>query len=98
MIRLKLSALMGERKLRISDVMRDTGISRNALTRIYREEVDRLDLEILEKLCRYLEVDISDMIEMIQRIEETGMPTGQAVMSILMLPSSPIMLTLPNLI
>ena len=52
MIRLKLSALMGERKLRISDVMRDTGISRNALTRIYREEVDRLDLEILEMLCR----------------------------------------------
>ena len=65
MIRLKLSALMGERKLRISDVMRDTGISRNALTRIYREAVDRLDLEILEKLCRYLEVDIADMLELI---------------------------------
>ncbi len=64
MIRLKLSALMGERKLRISDVMRDTGISRNALTRIYREEVDRLDLEILEKLCRYLDVEISDMLQL----------------------------------
>ena len=64
MIRLKLSALMGERKLRISDVMRDTGISRNALTRIYREEVDRLDLEILEKLCLYLDVDISDMLKL----------------------------------
>ncbi len=63
MIRLKLSTLMGERKLRISDVIRDTGISRNAITRIYREEVDRLDLEILEKLCRYLEVDIADMLE-----------------------------------
>jgi len=55
---------MGERKLRISDVMRDTGISRNALTRIYREEVDRLDLEILEKLCRYLDVEISDMLQL----------------------------------
>lgn len=64
MIRLKLSALMGERKLRISDVMRDTGISRNAITRIYREDVDRLDLEILEKLCRYLKVDVCEMIEM----------------------------------
>jgi len=64
MIRLRLSALMGERKLRISDVMRDTGISRNALTRIYREEVDRLDLEILEKLCRYLDVEISDMLQL----------------------------------
>ena len=64
MIRLKLSAVMGERKLRISDVMRDTGISRNAITRIYREDVDRLDLEILEKLCRYFQVDVCDMIEM----------------------------------
>ena len=64
MIRLKLSALMGERKLRISDVMRDTAISRNSLTRIYREEVDRLDLEILEKLCRYFEVDVDGMIEL----------------------------------
>ena len=44
-------------------VMRDTGISRNALTRIYREGVDRLDLDILEKLCRYLEVDVADMLE-----------------------------------
>ena len=44
-------------------VMRDTGISRNALTRIYREDVDRLDLDILEKLCRYLEVDVADMLE-----------------------------------
>ena len=64
MIRMKLSALMGERKLRFSDVMRDTGISRNAITRIYREDVDRLDLEILEKLCRYFQVDVCDMIEM----------------------------------
>jgi putative transcriptional regulator len=56
---------MGERKLRIADVMRDTGISRNALTRIYREDVDRLDLEILEKLCRYLEVDVADMLEIV---------------------------------
>ena len=71
MIRLKLSALMGERKLRISDVMRDTGISRNALTRIYREDVDRLDLEILEKLCRYLEVDVGEMIEMTEDENES---------------------------
>ena len=71
MIRLKLSALMGERKLRISDVMRETGIRRNALTRIYREEVDRLDLEILEKLCRYLEVDIGEMIEITDDVSDS---------------------------
>ena len=64
MIRLRLSDLMGERKLKMADVIRETGISRTAITRIYYEEVDRLDLEILEKLCRYLDVDISDMLVM----------------------------------
>jgi len=64
MIKLHLSRLMGERRLKIADVVRDTGISRTALTRLYYEKVERLDLEILELLCRYLDVDISDMLEM----------------------------------
>ena len=70
MIRIRLSELFGRRKLRLADVIRDTGISRTAIARIYYEEVDRLDLEILEKLCRYLDVEISDMIEMTD--DQTG--------------------------
>ena len=70
MIRISLSELLGMRKLRMADVIRDTGISRTAIARIYYEEVDRLDLEILEKLCRYLDVEISDMIEMTD--DQTG--------------------------
>lgn len=64
MIRLKLSAIMGERRLKISDVARDTGINRGTITRIYHEDVEKLDLDTLEELCRYLEVDISDMLVM----------------------------------
>ena len=64
MIKLHLSRLMGERRLKIADVVRDTGISRTALTRLYHEKVERLDLGTLEILCRYLDVDISDMLEL----------------------------------
>ena len=64
MIKLHLSRLMGERRLKIADVARDTGISRSALTRIYYEKVERLDLDTLETLCRYLQVDIRDFIEL----------------------------------
>jgi putative transcriptional regulator len=64
MIRLHLSRLMGERRLKIADVVRDTGISRTALTRIYHEKVERLDLETLEILCRYLDVEVADMLEL----------------------------------
>jgi putative transcriptional regulator len=55
---------MGERRLKIADVVRDTGISRTALTRIYHEKVERLDLETLEILCRYLDVEVADMLEL----------------------------------
>lgn len=64
MIKLHLSRLMGERRLKIADVARDTGISRGALTRIYHEQVERLDLDTLETLCRYLQVEIADFMEL----------------------------------
>lgn len=64
MIKLHLSRLMGERRLKIADVARDTGISRSALTRIYHEQVERLDLDTLETLCRYLKVEIADFMEL----------------------------------
>lgn len=65
MIKLHLSRLMGERRLKIADVARDTGISRSALTRLYYEQVERLDLDTLETLCRYLQVDLSEMLELV---------------------------------
>jgi len=55
---------MGERRLKIADVVRDTGISRTALTRLYHEKVERLDLETLETLCRYLDVGVADLLEL----------------------------------
>lgn len=56
---------MGERRLKIADVARDTGISRSALTRLYYEEVDRLDLRALETLCRYFGIGIAEFMELV---------------------------------
>ncbi len=63
MIRINLSRIMGERRLKIADVCRDTGLSRTTVARLYHEDVIKLDLETLELLCNYLDVDIADMIE-----------------------------------
>ena len=51
MIRCHLARLMGERKMRISDVMRETGISRTTITLLYKETALKVDLEALDKLC-----------------------------------------------
>lgn len=63
MVRINLSRIMGERRLKIADVCRDTGLSRTTVARLYHEDVIKLDLETLEILCGYLDVDISDMLE-----------------------------------
>lgn len=56
---------MGERRLKVADVCRDTGLKRTTVGRLYHEDVVKLDMETLEILCNYLEVDISDMLEIV---------------------------------
>lgn len=63
MIKCHLSRLLGERRLKISDVARDTGLNRGTLTRLYHESAERIELEVLDKLCVYLNCPLSDLLE-----------------------------------
>ena len=61
MIKCNLSRIMGEKKLKISDVARDTGINRGTLTRLYQETAERIDLDVMDQLCDYLKCDVGDL-------------------------------------
>ncbi len=63
MIKCHLSRLLGEKKLKIADVARDIGVHRNSITLLYYEKAKRIDLDILDKLCQYLNCTVSDIIE-----------------------------------
>ncbi|EGS66570.1 helix-turn-helix domain-containing protein [Shewanella algae] len=63
MIRCHLARLMGERKMRISDVMRETGLSRTTVTLLYKETALKVDLEALDKLCDLFNCDIHELLE-----------------------------------
>ena len=63
MIKCHLSRLMGERRLKIADVARDTGIDRGTITRLYHEKAQRVEMDALDALCRYLECQVSDILE-----------------------------------
>lgn len=54
---------MGAKRLKISDVVRDTGINRSTVNRLYHETTTRIDYDTLETLCRYLGCDVGDFIE-----------------------------------
>ena len=63
MIQCHFARLLGERKLKISDVARETGINRGTLTRLYHETAERVELDVLDQLCDYLKVDLPDLLE-----------------------------------
>lgn len=63
MIRCHLGRLMGERKVRVADVARDTGLHRNTLTLLYKETATRVDIETVDKLCGYFGCQVQDLLE-----------------------------------
>lgn len=66
MIKVHLSRIMGEKKLKISDVAELTGLHRNGITRLYKEETDGIKFETLEKLCTSLDCEIGELLEIIK--------------------------------
>jgi putative transcriptional regulator len=66
MIRCHLARMMGERKMRIADVARATGLSRATITLLYKETAQKVDLHALESLCRLFECQVGDLLELTQ--------------------------------
>ena len=54
--------MLGERKKKISEVARDTGISRTTLTNLYYSENRAISFETLDKLCSYFHCEIGDIL------------------------------------
>ncbi|MGU5640206.1 helix-turn-helix domain-containing protein [Aeromonas caviae] len=63
MIKCHLSRILGERKLKVAEVARDTGINRNTIHRLYNETATRVELDVIEQLCRHLDIAIGDLFE-----------------------------------
>lgn len=63
MIRCHLSRMMGERKLKIADVARETGLHRNTVTLLYNETANRVDMETIERLCDFFACEVGDLFE-----------------------------------
>jgi putative transcriptional regulator len=63
MIRCHLARLMGEHKMRIADVIRETGLRRNTVTLLYKETAQKVDLDALDKLCVLFDCELSELLE-----------------------------------
>lgn len=72
MIKCHLSRIMGERKLKIIDVARETGVNRGTITRLYHETASRVELEVVAELCRYFDCEVGELFEYVGETAESG--------------------------
>lgn len=74
MIRIHLSRLMGERKEKLSDLIRSTGLARNTVAGLYRESTARIDLDTLSAICRHYGCAVGDLLEHVEDAELPSKP------------------------
>ncbi len=65
MIRCHLSRMMGERKMKIADVARETGLNRSTITALYQETASRVDLDAIERLCELFQCSVGELFEVV---------------------------------
>ena len=66
MIRCHLATLMDQRKLRVTEVARLTGLNRSTITALYRDCATRIELPALERLCALFDCGVENLLEQIQ--------------------------------
>lgn len=62
MIRIKLSARMGELRCTQATLARKTGIRAATICELYNEMTSRVNLEQLDKICEVLDCDLCDIL------------------------------------
>lgn len=60
-----LAVLLAERQLKITNVANDTHISRTTLTALHKNESKMIQLDTINTLCKYLEIDPGDFFEFV---------------------------------
>ncbi|MGP4120721.1 helix-turn-helix domain-containing protein [Psychrobacter aquimaris] len=64
-----LPTLLAERRLKVADAVRATGVSKTTLHKIYNDQSSRIDFDTIDKLCEYLGVGVGDIFEYVEDIE-----------------------------
>ncbi|MFI8554651.1 helix-turn-helix domain-containing protein [Psychrobacter sp. NPDC077938] len=62
--------LLAERRLKVADAVRATGVSKTTLHKIYNDQSSRIDFDTIDKLCEYLEVEVGDIFQYVKEDKE----------------------------
>ncbi|MDE5946702.1 MAG: helix-turn-helix transcriptional regulator [Oscillospiraceae bacterium] len=70
MIKIHLSRILGEKRMSQAELSRQTGIRPSTISDIYNEITERLNIDHLDRICEYLDCDITDLIEYIPNAQK----------------------------
>lgn len=70
MLKCNLSTLMGRERLTIAEVIRRTGLTRNAVSTLYEERAKRIDLNTIARLCELFDCSVDELFEYIPDAEQ----------------------------
>ena len=62
MIKIYLSKLLGEKRIAQARLSKAIGIRPNTINEWYHEMVERISVEHLDRICEYLDCEVSDLI------------------------------------
>lgn len=65
MIRCTLSTMMGRRRKRTADLVRETGLHRMTITDMFYDRKGRYTPDMLDRLCKALDCQPGDLLEYI---------------------------------
>lgn len=63
MIRIKLSRVMGDRRITQAELCRMTGIGKHTINDLYQDFTDRVSLSQLDTICDALDCTLDDLLE-----------------------------------
>jgi len=63
MIKNKLSEIAGRKRLKMAEIARMANIGYSTVQRLYNNEVGRIEFDVLNKLCNFLECTPNDIFE-----------------------------------
>lgn len=71
MIKSNLPVLLAQRRLKVADLIRMTGISKSTVHKIYNDQTTRIDFETIDKICEALDVQIGEIFEYVPNSDLT---------------------------
>lgn len=62
-IKIHLSRILGERRIKMSQLAEEAGIAKNTVLSLYHERAKGVTFEVLDKLCSALDCQPGDLLE-----------------------------------